>query len=138
MVGENGADQKLTESYLVDALSFTEAEARILKEMEGYINDGFRIVIMKRANYSDLLEDENGDFYYKVKVVFVSIDEEKGKEKKTSSYVLVQAKDIEAAQENIKHGLRDMTVDWDVSSISETLIVDVFKYDLEAAAAKLQ
>lgn len=128
MIGENGAEKKMSEPYLVDALSFTEAEARINKEMEPYLSDDFQIVNMKRANYTDLLEDEDGDKYFKCKIVFVTIDEEKGKEKKTSNYILVQAKDIESALLNLKAGFRDMTIDWDVTTISETLIMDVFKY----------
>lgn len=128
MIGENGAEQKMSEPYLVDALSFTEAEARINKEMEPYLSDEFQIVNMKRANYTDLLEDEEGDKYFKCKIVFVTIDEEKGKEKKTSNYILVQAKDIESALTNLKAGFRDMTIDWDVTTISETMIMDVFKY----------
>lgn len=128
MISENGAEKKVSEPYLVDALSFTEAEARINKELEPYLNDEFQIVNMKRANYTDLLEDETGDKYFKCKVVFVTLDEEKGKEKKTSNYILVQAKDIEGALVNLKAGFRDMTIDWDVTTISETLIMDVFKY----------
>lgn len=128
MVAENGSEKKVTESYLVDALSFTESEARINKEMEPYLNDEFQIVSMKRANYTDILEDEASDKYYKCKIVFVTLDEEKGKEKKTSNYILVQAKDIESALANLKVGFQDMTIDWDSTAIIETLIMDVFKY----------
>lgn len=128
MIDEQGAEKKMSEPYLVDALSFTEAEARINKEMEPYLSDDFQIVNMKRANYTDLLEDEAGDKYFKCKVVFVTLDEEKGKEKKVSNYILVQASDIEHAISNLKMGFRDMTVDWDVTTVSETMIMDVFKY----------
>lgn len=128
IISENGTEKKVSEPYLVDALSFTEAEARINKEMEPYLNDEFQIVAMKRANYSDILEDETGDKYYKCKIVFVTLDEEKGKEKKTSNYVLVQAKDIEGALVNLKAGFRDMTIDWDSTAVMETAIMDVFKY----------
>lgn len=127
-IDEHGAEKTISEPYLVDALSFTEAEARINVEMEPFLSDSFQIVNMKRANYSDLLEDETGDKYFKCKVVFVTLDEEKGKEKKVSNYILVQALDIEQALVNLKKGFSDMTVDWDVTTISETLIMDVFKY----------
>lgn len=128
MIDEKGSEKKVTEPYLVDALTFTEAEARINKEMEPYLNDEFLIMNMKRANYSDLLEDENGDKYYKCKIIFVTLDEEAGKEKKVSNYVLVQASSIETALDNLKAGFQDMTVDWDTTVIQETLIMDVFKY----------
>lgn len=136
-INKNGAEQKKTEVYLVDALSFTEAESRITKEMEPYLNDEFQLLNMKRANYTDLLEDESGDKYFKCRVVFVTLDEEKGKEKKTSNYVLVQAKDTEGALVNLKAGFRDMTIDWDVTSLAETPIMDVYKYfDQEEEAPK--
>lgn len=128
MISENGAEKKVSEPYLVDALDFPEAHARIVKEMEPYLNDEFQVVAMKRANYSELLEDENGDKYYKAKIVFVMLDEEKGREKKTSNYVLVQAKDIENALVNLKNGFRDMTIDWESTALVETPIMDVFKY----------
>lgn len=128
MIDENGAEKKVSEPYLVDALSFTEAESRITKEMEPYLNDEFQIVSMRRANYTDLLEDENGDKWFKCKVVFVVMNEDTGKPKKTSNFVLVQAKDTEGALVNLHNGFRDMTIDWDVALVSETAIMDVFKY----------
>lgn len=128
MISENGAEKKVSESYLVDAISFTEAEARINKELEAYLSDEFQIMNMKRANYTDLLEDETGDKYYKAKVVFVTLDEDKGREKKTANYILVQAKDLEGALSNLKTGFRDMTIDWDACAMTETPIMDVYKY----------
>ncbi len=138
MIDEQGAEKKVSEPYLVDAMSFTEAEARINKEMEPYLNDQFQIVNMKRANYSDLLEDETGDIYFKCKVTFVTLDEEKGKEKKVSNYILVQATDTEHAIANLKNGFRDMTVDWDITMVSETAIMDVYKYHDETIPAHLK
>ncbi len=137
-IDEQGAEKKMNESYLVDALSFTEAEARITKEMEPYQGDHFQIVNMKRANYSDVLEDETGDKYFKCKITFVTLDAEKGKEKKVSNYILVQAEDIESAQLNLKKAFRDMTVDWDVILVSETMIMDVFKYFDDTIPAHLK
>lgn len=133
IVSESGSEKKVSESYIVDAVSFTETEARITKEMQPFINDGFEITAIKKANYTDLIEDSTStaDKYYKCKIIFITMDEEKGKEKRISNYILVQAKDIEGALNNLKEGFRNMTVDWDSTGIVETPIMDVYKYFTE-------
>jgi hypothetical protein len=75
---ENGVQKKVTEPYLVDALSFTEAEARIIEEMQPYISGEFVVSDIKRARIAELFANENGDRYYKFKVFFISLDEKSG------------------------------------------------------------
>lgn len=127
-IDEQGKEAKVTETYLVDALSYTEAEARITNEMEPFLGQEFQIVNMKRANYSELHADETGDRYYKCKTMFVTIDEEKGKERKVASYILVQANDMEHAQANLSEHMKDCLVDWNCTAITETPIMDVYNY----------
>ena len=95
---ENGMNKKVTEPYLVDALSFTEAEARIIEEMTPFISGEFTVSDIKRANYSELFpsEEEAADRWFKCKLVFITLDEKSGAEKKTSTQVLVQAADLRA------------------------------------------
>ncbi len=90
---DNGMNKKVTEPYLVDALSFTEAEARIIEEMTPFISGEFTVSDIKRANYSELFpcEEDSADRWFKCKLVFITLDEKSGAEKKTSTQVLVQA-----------------------------------------------
>ena len=84
----------VTEPYLIDAMSFTEAETKINKELEPYISGDSLIVAIKIANYSELIPNEHGDRWFKCKVSFVSLDEEKGKESISNAYILVQANNV--------------------------------------------
>ena len=90
-VMENGMQKKVTEPYLVDALSFTEAEARIIEEMTPFISGEFTVSDIKRANYSELFpsDEESADRWFKCKLIFITLDEKSGAEKKTSTQVLV-------------------------------------------------
>ena len=96
---ENGMQKKVTEPYLVDALSFTEAEARIIEEMTPFITGEFTVSDIKRANYSELFpsDEESADRWFKCKLIFITLDEKSGAEKKTSTQVLVQAADLRDA-----------------------------------------
>lgn len=128
---ENGLQKKVTELYLVDALSFTEAEARIIEEMKPYISGEFTISTIKRARINEIFFNDNGDRYFKAKVLFITLDEKKGKEKKTPVYMLAQACDINEAQSVIKKGMEGTLADYDVPDIIETKLMDVFPYDEE-------
>ena len=87
---EDGKQKKVTEPYLVDALSFTEAEARIIEELTPFISGEFVIKDIKRAKLSEIFFNENGDRFYKIKVYFITIDEKSGSEKKTSADTSLQ------------------------------------------------
>ena len=126
---EDGKILKTTEKYLVDTLSFTEAESRITKEMEPFINGEFLVSSIRRAKVNELFENPNGDKWFKAKVNFIFLDEEKGFEKKTASYMLVQANDIKEARENLENGMRGTLADYEIESLTETKILDVFKYE---------
>ena len=92
---ENGLTMPVTEPYLVDALSFTEAEARIIEELTPYLSGEFTVSDIKRAKYFELFlaEDTSADRWFKCKLTFITLDEKSGAEKKTSTNVLVQASD---------------------------------------------
>lgn len=129
---ENGMQKKVTEPYIVDALSFTEAEARIIEELKPFISGEFVIADIKRANLSELFFFEEGDRYYKAKVQFITIDEKSGSEKKTNVHMLAQASDIDQALSVIKKGMEGTMSDYVVAALNETTIMDVFPYNEEA------
>lgn len=129
-VMENGMQKKVTEPYLVDALSFTEAEARIIEEMTPFISGEFTVSDIKRANYNELFpsNDEQDDRWFKCKLCFITLDEKSGAEKKTSTYVLVQASDLDRAKKNLDEGMKGTQADYQVASVVETAIMDVYPY----------
>jgi hypothetical protein len=135
---ENGMQKKVTELYIVDALSFTEAESRIIGEMSCFISGEFDVVSEKITNYSELVENAQGDKWYRVKVNYITLDEKTGKEKKAPKYLLVQAKDIDNARAMTNEFMKDSMVDWNCEAVQETKIMDVFKYTPNAPHKKAQ
>lgn len=125
---ENGTQKKVTEPYLVDALSFTEAEARIIEELRPYIEGEFTIADIKRAKLSELFFNENGDRYFKAKVCFITLDEKSGTEKTTVANMLAQACDLREALQVVNKGMEGTMADYYISSLSATQIMDVFPY----------
>lgn len=127
---ENGAVKKVTEPYLVDALSFTEAEARIIEEQTPYISGDFSVSAVKRTKISEIFYDENGDKWYLTKVAFITIDEKTAAEKRSVSQILVQAANFRSALDNFTEGMKGTMADYEVVSITETPIMDVYKVKL--------
>lgn len=125
---ENGTVKKVTEPYLIDALSFTEAEARIIEELKPYISGEFTIADIKRAKLSEMFFNETGDRYFKAKVYFITLDEKSGTEKKTAAQMLIQASDIDEALAELKKGMAGTLADYSVATLAETPIMDVFRY----------
>ena len=125
---ESGKEKKVTEPYLIDALSFTEAEARISEELRPFMGEDFTIVNIKRANYSDIFTFENGDRWFKCRVHYTTVDEAKGVEKKIATTMLVQASDMDSALENITESMKNCLSDYTISVIQETPIMDVIPY----------
>ena len=108
-VMENGMNKKVTEPYLVDALNFTEAEARIIEEMTPFISGEFTVSDIKRANYSELFfsDEESADKWFACKLEFITLDERTGIEKKTKTNVLVQAADLRDAMAKLTDGMKN-------------------------------
>lgn len=127
-MGPDGKDRIVSELYLVDAVSFTEAESRINKELEPYISGEFFVSTVKIANYSELIPNDEGDRWFKGKVSFLSIDESKGTTRVSNTYVLVQANNVKEAYDNIEKAFEDCVTDFTIPSIQESPIMDVFKY----------
>ena len=132
-----GLKKSVKEQYVVDALTFTEAESSITKELEEYISDMFRVIEEKIAPYEKIVlsDEDNDDKYYKVRVAFLDEDDN-GKEKKTFVYYLVQAHDTDTAGKHITEALRNYGDNCAIVGINETRILDVFEHDLNANNAE--
>ena len=132
-VAENGMNKKVTEPYLVDALSFTEAESRIIEEVTPYMTGEFVVSGVARANYSELFfcEDDEADKWYKCKLYFITLDEKTGIEKKEATNVLVQASDLKDAIKKLDEGMKGTMADYEIASVSETAIMDVYPYEAD-------
>lgn len=126
---ENGMQKKVTEPYLVDALSFTEAEARIIEEMSQFITGEFTVSAVGRAKLSEVFFNEDGDRYYKAKIYFITLDEKSGIEKKTAAQMLVQASNLKEAITVLEEGMKGTLADYTIASIAETQIMDVYPFD---------
>jgi hypothetical protein len=125
---ENGIQKKVTEPYLVDALSFTEAEARIIEEIKPYISGEYTVADIKRARLNEIFFNENGDRYYRAKVYFITLDEKSGAEKKSAANMLVQASTIQEAMTALEEGMKGTLADYVVASVAETSLMDVFPF----------
>lgn len=131
---ENGMTKKITEPYIVDALSFTEAEARIIEEVTPFISGEYTVADIKRANFSEIMfaDEEKADRWFKCKLSFITLDEKSGNEKKTSSNVLVQAADLRDAVKKLDVAMKGSMADYIISSMAETAIMDVYPYQAGA------
>ena len=127
---EDGLQKKVKEQYVVDALSFTEAEKRITEEMSSYISGAFDVADIKKATYKEIFfsDEATADRWYKAKVQFITIDEKTEKEKRSNVYYLVQASTLQGALKNVDEVMGGTMIDYAIAAISETTVMDVFEY----------
>ena len=126
---DDGREKKVTEVFVVDALSFTEVETKITEELSAYTSSETFIKAIIRAPYSEVLfsDDSKDDKWYRVKLAFITLDERTEKEKKTLVTYLFQAANIDKTRSYIKEFMSNSMTDYDVHSISETQILDIFE-----------
>ena len=131
--GENGMTKKVSEQYLVDALSFTEAEARIIEEMKPFMQGEFEVTAIALVALSELFPSTalDDDKWYKVRVAFVTLDERSGHEKRARQYMMVAAHSTEHAERRLHECMKGTLADYVVEAVVETPVVDVFPYELE-------
>ncbi len=129
-VMEDGLQKKVNENYVVDALSFSEAETRITEEMSAYISGEFEVADIKKAAYKEVFftDDNIADKWYKAKLQFITIDEKTEKEKRSNIIYLVQAGSMNGAMKNIDEVMGGTMIDYVVASVAETTLMDVFEY----------
>lgn len=129
-VMEDGLQKKVNENYVVDALSFSEAETRITEEMSAYISGEFEVADIKKAAFKEVFftDDNIADKWYKAKLQFITIDEKTEKEKRSNINYLVQAGSMNGAMKNIDEVMGGTMIDYVVASVAETTLMDVFEY----------
>lgn len=127
---ENGMQKKVTEPYLVDAMTFTEAEARIIEEIRPFLSGEFSISAVKRTKISEVMRDDSADKWYMVKVGFITIDEKTAAEKRSVTQMLVAGSDFKNAYDNFMEGMKSTMADFEIVSIAETMIMDVYDMNL--------
>lgn len=133
-----GIQKTVKESFLVDALSFTEAEGRIIEEIRPFVTGEFTVSAIKRANYSEVYFDETGDRWFRCRVAFISIDEKTGVEKLTPTNILVQATEHSQAVENLNICMKGTMADWRIIAVNETSLLDVFRYESKLSDTQQQ
>lgn len=130
---EDGMKKKVTEKYLVDALSFTEAEARIIEQMAPFISGEMRVVTEAIANVAEVFDNNkvDADTWYKLKVAFITLNEKTGKEKKVYKNMLVQSTSTNDAENDLQVFMKDTLADYRIEKVEETKLMDVFFYNEE-------
>lgn len=127
----DGREKKVSEQFLVDALTCSEAESRTIAKLKECISGEFNVVKIAQSNIGDIVDSENGDRWFKAKVGFISIDEETGKEKRIIQYMLVFSDTVQNADSEIKNAMKSLMAEFVIVSISESPILEVWPY-LEA------
>src|SRR5665647_1192079 len=131
-MGEDGREKKVSETYLLDAVSFTEAETRIYKELVSMVSGEFTVTRISKTKLAEIIPSEVGDRWYKAKVTFITFDEESGKEKRVSQFVLVFSDNVKDAYDQVIGAMKGMMADFEIGGITESPIIDVFPYVPEA------
>lgn len=127
---DDGKEKNVTEIYVVDALSFSEAEARFVEAMKPYISGDSKVIAIAIARYDEIFfsGDENDDRFFRAKVQFATVDST-GRDKNTTVYYLVQARDIETARRNVTAQLEGLMTGFSITGLNETQIIDIFEHE---------
>jgi len=134
-VSETGNDQIVTENFLLDAVSYTDAETRTIRKMQEMVRGGeFQIVDIKKSRIAEVFPFENGEWWFKATVNLVTVDEDAGKEKKLRTYYLIMADDIKEALQRLDESLEFLVIPYVVSALAVSPIVDVFPYEASESA----
>ena len=128
---DDGKQKAVTETYTVDALSFTEAEASIIEEMSSYISGDFKVTGITKAGYGEIFfsDADLDDKFFKVKLKFITIDEKTEKEKYSNVTYLVQAHTLQQAVNYVEEVMGGTAIDYIFAAIQDTTIMDVFEHD---------
>ncbi len=128
-VSESGKEQTVTENFLLDAVSFTDAETRIIRQMQQMVKGEFSVTDIKKSKVAEVFPFETGEWWYRATINLVTIDEDAGKEKKLRTYYLVMADEIKEALERLDESLSYLVIPYVISSVAVSTIVDVFPYE---------
>lgn len=127
---ESGREQNITENFLLDAVSFTDAETRMIRQMQQMVKGGeFAVTDIKKSRIAEVFPYETGEWWFKATINLVTVDEEAGKEKKLRTYYLIMADDIKEALDRLEESLSYLVIPYVVSAITVSTIADVFPYE---------
>ena len=131
-VHEDGYEKKVTESYVVEALSFGEAEKTAIESLGGYVSGEIQVVNINPMKFREVFfnEQESCDRYYKAILQFITIDEQTEREKHTQVYYLVQASSFDNCKDSIRTIMDGTMIDYQIASVSETKVIDVIEHEL--------
>ena len=127
---ENGAIKKVTENYLLEAVSFTEAESRAIEKLKAYTSGELSVISEKITNISEVVTTDNAtaDKFYRVKHNLITLDKKNGKEKKQAQYIIIQAASVDDARDRYKQHIKSWLIDVVLEAVSETKYIDFFPY----------
>ena len=129
-VSQTGKEQMVTESFLLDAVSYTDAETRIIRKMQEMVRGGeFQIVDIKKSKIAEVFPFENGEWWFKATINLVTVDEDAGKEKKMRTYYMIMGDDLKEALLRLEESLEFLVIPYVVSALTVSTIVDVFPYE---------
>lgn len=134
-VSESGREQMVTENFLLDAVSFTDAETRMIRQLQQMVKGGeFAVTDIKKSRIAEVFPYDTGEWWFKATINLVTVDEEAGKEKKMRTYYLIMADDIKEALERLDESLSYLVIPYVVSALAVSTIVDVFPYEPSESA----
>lgn len=135
---EDGSEKVVSEAYVVDALSFTEAESAIIDEMSAYVSGELRVSNLGKASYNEILfsDVDDDDKFYTCKLQFITIDEKSEKEKRSNVTYLVQAKSLARALRYVDEVMGKTMIDYDIVGLNETKVFDVFEHHAPSSENK--
>ena len=122
---ENGKEKKVTECYIVNAVSFTDAEAKVIHHVQDVITGLFEVKSIRKYKVSEIVPSELGDTYFKCKLNFITLDEKSGAEKKTAVYMLVDAENLDKAKVLLVEHMKSTMTDYSIEKIEETKLMAV-------------
>ncbi|HKJ79199.1 MAG TPA: DUF4494 domain-containing protein [Prolixibacteraceae bacterium] len=126
---DSGKEQVVTENFLLDAVSFTDAETRMMRQIEEMAKGEFNVTDIKKSRIGEVFPFDTGEWWFKATINLVTVDEEAGKEKKMRTYYLIMADDIKEAMERLEESLSYLVIPYVVSALAVSTIVDVFPYE---------
>jgi len=127
-IDQGGFERNVNDNYLIDAVSYTDAESRIFEIMKEITRGDFQVMNIKKSNVSEVISKNDGEWWFKAKINMITIDEEAGKERKATNYILIMANDIKDALNQLEDGLSYMLVPYVTTALQLSTIADVFPY----------
>jgi len=125
----DGTLKRVTEPYLVNSITFIDAEKRIHQEVGEFTRGEFLVTSITKTDFADIFHYDDSDVWYKAKVSYVIGDTDTGKEKKVSNDFLISAHNVGQAYDRMHESLKGLQVGFDIPSIVVTPILEIFPYE---------